>query len=309
MKVWIGLYAAKWSRFWFEADGRAQIRLFRIGFGLLLFVFYSIRTLDFELFYGQSGIMPLAILPDLLPMQYRLSLFQYLTSDAALWIGNGVFLLSLLAFAFGIWPRISVLVAWGLHLSFVHRDLAIAYGADMISCFFLFFLCFADYRDDRRYRTGDLRATLGSMSYRLCQVQVCIIYGFSGLKKLKGFTWWSGDAIWSSLSDPQLARWDFSWASHFPLALAAVAYLTVAWEIYFPVLIWVRAIRKPLLIVGIFLHLGIAVGLCLSYFGGLMVLTYLLFLDRRTLERGVLKLESMKAYFTRNSQVPAPASD
>jgi hypothetical protein len=300
---------AIWNRFWFEADGRAQTRVFRIGFGLLLLVFYSIRTMDFNLFYGEGGLMPVSILSDVAPMEYRFSIFRYLTSDTALWIGNWVFLASLLALILGIRPRLSVLLTWFLHVSFVHRDLGIAYGADMISCFFLFFLCMADHRSDREYRPGDLQATLGSMAYRLCQIQVCVIYGFSGLKKLKGVTWWSGEAIWNSLSDPQLARWDFSWASHFPLALAFTAYLTIAWEVYFPALIWVRPIRKPLLLIGILLHLGIAVSLCLSFFSLLMVLTYSFFLDREVLGAAEGWVRRQAAKFKGTAKVPAPVSD
>ena len=152
----IARFAGSWNRFWFEADGRTQIRIFRLGFGLLLLACYLIRTLDFELFYGQSGLMPLSILTDVAPMQYRFSVFHYLTSDAALWIGNGFSWRVSWPLRSGYRPRVTVIVAWALHLSFVHRNLSIAYGVDMISCFFLFFLCFADYREDREYRPGDL---------------------------------------------------------------------------------------------------------------------------------------------------------
>jgi hypothetical protein len=297
-----------WDRFWFESDGRAQLGLFRVGFGLLLLGCYLIRSLDLELFYGQHGIMPVEILTDVLPMDYRFSIFRYFTSSTALWIGNGIFLASLLSFSLGKWPRVSVFVAWILHLSFVHRNLAIAYGVDTISCFYLFFLLFADYRDDEHYRPGDLQAVLGSMAYRLCQIQVCVIYGYSGLKKLKGYSWWNGEAIWSSLADSQLARWDFSVLSHFPLSLAFAAYLTLAWEIYFPALIWFKPIRKPLLTIGVLLHLGIAVGLNLPFFAAIMVLTYVLFLDREAISWCLKTFQGVKNKFV-FFKVPRPASD
>lgn len=277
--------AQGWNRFWFEADGRAQIRVFRLGLGLLLFACYAIRSFDLELYYGENGIMPLAVLHEISQMDYRWSLFRIFPDMGAVWAGNIVFLASLLGVAFLKRPRLAVVVAWALHVSFVHRNLSINYGVDMISCFYFFFLLFADYRGDRNYRPGDLRATLGSMAYRLCQIQVCIIYGYSGLKKLKGHTWWNGEAIWNSLAQTQLARWDFSWMAHFPLVLAAATFLTLAWEIYFPALIWIKPIRIPLLIVGVLLHLGIALGLSLPFFGILMTLTYVFFLDRETLVR------------------------
>jgi hypothetical protein len=276
-----------WCRFWFETDGRAQMRVFGVGLGLLLFACYAIRSLDLTLFFGEHGLMPSAILPDVMPMDYRWSIFRVWTSDAALWAGNAVLLAGLLAMAFQAWSgkgrrwaRATTLVVWTVHVSFVHRNLAVAYGVDTISCFYLFYLLFDDYRSDADYRAGDLRATLGSMAYRLCQIQLCIIYAYSGLKKLKGYTWWNGEAIWNSLADPQLARADFTYLAHFPMALAAVAYLTLAWETYFPALIWVKPLRKPMLVVGVALHLGIAIGLNLFFFGMLMMLTYVLFLER-----------------------------
>lgn len=274
-----------WNRFWFEADGRAQVKVFRVAFALLLFACYAIRSLDLELFFGAHGIMPSDILPDIMPMEYRFSLFRIFTDSVTLWIGNVVLLAGLLALAAGFHSRVAALIVWALHLSFVHRNMSVAYGVDTISCFFLFYLLFADYRDDRNFKSGDIRAILGSMSFRFCQIQVCIIYAFSGLKKLKGFTWWNGDAIWNSLAGPQLARWDFSWLAHFPYTLAGVAYLTLAWEIYFPALIWIKPLRIPMLLVGVILHLGIAIGLNLTFFASLMVLTYVFFLDRETIAR------------------------
>jgi hypothetical protein len=309
LKATLSACVRGWSRFWFESDGRAQVAAFRVGFGLLLLGCYLVRTLDLELFYGDHGIMPLSILGDVAPMDYRFSVFRIFTSYQAVWIGNALYLTSLLALALGYFPRVAVLVAWLLHVSFVHRNLSIAYGVDMISCFFLLFLCFADFRDDRRYRPGDLQATLGSMAYRLCQIQVCIIYGYSGLKKLKGVLWWNGEAIWNSMADPQLARWDFSWAAHFPLALAAAAYLTLAWEVYFPALIWFRPIRLPVLLVGVFLHLGIAVTLNLPVFAVLMVLTYVFFLDRATIETARAWVIQRLRFSIFRTKVPAPASE
>jgi hypothetical protein len=146
------------------------------------------------------------------------------------------------------------------------------------------------------------------MAYRLCQIQVCVIYGYSGLKKLKGQVWWAGDALWNSLADPQLARWDFSWLAHFALPLTGLTFLTLAWEIYFPAMVWVRPIRKPVLMIGVFLHLGIAIGLNLPFFAALMISTYLLFLDRETLTHGasILKKSKIISIFFK---VPRPASE
>src|SRR4051812_42072766 len=82
-----GLYQS-WNRFWFEADGSAQITLFRICLGILLFFFYVVRSLDLELFYTDAGMLRLLVLPDLVPMRFRFSLFSVFTSHEALWAFN-----------------------------------------------------------------------------------------------------------------------------------------------------------------------------------------------------------------------------
>lgn len=278
-----------WERFWFEADGREQVRAFRLGLGMLLFFCYAIRSFDLELFFGESGIMPLAILDEVAPMAYRWTLLSSVTSPALLWGINLAFLASLLAVALAPRPRVAVVIAWALHLSFVRRNLAISYGVDMVACFFLAFLCLADFRAEgskQRYRAGDLRATLGSMAYRLFQIQVCVIYAYSGLKKLKGATWWNGEAFWFAMTQTEVARMDFSWLAHFPLTVAFLTYATLAWEIYFPALIWFKAIRKPFLAIGVFLHLGIALGINLVFFAALMILSYVFFLDSKQVAQG-----------------------
>jgi hypothetical protein len=282
----VGKWEQVWNAFWFKADGRAQLRAFRLLLGLLLFACYAIRSLDLELYYGPKGLMTLEALGDVLPQEFRYSVFQVFPGTAALWAGNWIFLASLLTLTLGLLPRLSAVVALILHVSFIHRNLAVSYGVDTISCFYLLFFCLADFRSDSEYKPGDLQATLGSVAYRLFQIQICVIYGYSGLKKLKGVTWWSGDALWASLAQWQLTRWDFSWMAHFPLVLTGLTFLTLAWEIYFPVLIWIRPVRKPLLLMGLGMHAGIALALNLPFFGLLMAFGYVFFLDRLEL-RGV----------------------
>lgn len=298
----------QWGRFWFEADGRAQFRLFRRSFSMLLFVCYLVRSFDLDLYFGTSSIVSVGALPDLMPMDYRYSVFNYFTGDAALWIGNGIFLASLLTLALGFLPRFSAVLALLLHVSFVHRNPAIAYGVDTVSCFFLLFLCFADFRTDTEYKAGDFQATLGSMFFRLAQIQLCVIYGYSGLKKLKGGTWWSGDAMWASLAQVQLTRWDFSWVAHFPILLGFMTFLTLAWEIYFPAIIWYRPLRIPVLLAGVAMHAGIGIGLNLPFFGALMVTIYAFFLEPAQIAWIESLPSAAKVKFS-FSKVPRPVAD
>jgi hypothetical protein len=272
-----------WCKFWFESQAPARWRLFRVTFGWFLFIFYAFRTLELDLYFSDTGIMPLKAIPDIMPMDARTSLLYYLTGAGWMWGLHLLFLASLAALALGLKPRIAAIVAYVLHISFLHRDMAPSYGVDMISSFFLFYLCFADDRPSRGFR-----GALSSMAFRLSQVQICIIYAYSGLDKVKGPQWWAGEALWGVVSNQQLARWDFTPLSHLPLLLVAGTYLTLMWEIYFPVLIWVKPVRNAMLLFGVALHIGIGLVVNIPFFGALMILSYIFFVDEG-FARGLLE--------------------
>lgn len=268
-----------WNRFWFETGAPERTRLFRVVFGAMLFALYLIRTLDLELFFSESGVVPLSVAPDLIPMEYRKSLLFIFTSDLALWIVNAILLVSLATLTLGIASRLSAFVAFVMHVSILHRNMAPNYGVDMIATFFLFYLCFADFSSPEKRRAAGPKAWLGSMALRFLQLQTCIIYMYAGLDKVKGPQWWGGEALWGVVSNVQIARWDFSFLSSFPLGVVLATYFTLVWEIYFPVLVWFKAVRPYVLVFGVLLHIGIGVTVSIPFFGALMIISYIPFLE------------------------------
>lgn len=272
-----------WCEFWFDSYSPATLRLFRVALAGMLFVYYGIRTFDLELFFSSTGIMPLSAINDVIEMKYRHSLLFYFTSNGALWFFHVFYLASLAALVFGFWPRAAAIIAYVLHVSFMHRNMAPSYGVDLISTFFLFYFCFASYRP--KETLSEFTKSMGSMAYRLMQIQVCIIYAYSGLDKVKGMPWWHGEALWTVVANAQIARFDFTYMAHFPLVIIALTYMTLAWEIYFPVLVWLKPVRNFVLIFGVLTHIGIAIVINIPFFGMLMILTYILFLDKNLINK------------------------
>lgn len=275
LQSFLRLGVVHWDRFWFHSENQEQVKLFSRLLGAVLLFAYSIRSLDLELYFSDRGIAPLAMLSEISDMQYRFSILHYFSSLSALWILNSVFLISLLLMVIGVLPSLASIVAWVLHLSFLHRNPGSFYGVDSISTFYLFFFCIADFR--KKPIDGDWRAVLGSVAFRLCQLQLCIIYFYAGIHKLKGMYWWRGEAVWGVLANAQMARWDFSWVAHFPLFITFCTYVTLLFEIYFPVLIWGRRTRIPFLITGALFHLGIAVTMNIPIFAAMMTVSYTVF--------------------------------
>jgi len=72
---------------------------------------------------------------------------------------------------------------------------------------------------------------------------------------------------------------------HAPAAVAALSSFVVLWEIYFPVLVWNKALKPWVLGTGVALHAFIGSVMSLPFFSWFMVAAYALFVDPRRLER------------------------
>ena len=166
------------------------------------------------------------------------------------------------------------------------------FGVDMIASFYFLYLCFADasykYSVDAWLGGGSKKLSIrGHIAWRLMQFQLCVIYGFAGLEKLKGVRWWDGSAMWDVFQISNMQRFDLSFVVHFPLVLAAAVYVVLFWEIYFPILIWLPRFRPYMLFFGFLMHVGIYVFMNLPSFAFMMISLYILFLTREEIECGL----------------------
>jgi hypothetical protein len=355
--------SAAWDEFFFAAPDFFHVALFRFVVAMNMFVMYLLRHFDREFYFSDNGFIPFHRALEVLPEFYQPSVsalrvlgdvFGHLfnpLSDHLYSQGPGhlssflsgpiffslhwLFLVVLLALALGLVGRLGAVAAFVLHIIFLQRNLAIVYGADIVSTFWLFYLCFmrsnkelglinyiknrfwvhrrADRSNDSkrsprgfnisywvelarersvvsRFKfiskmSSSLKSTSGSplsltgVGVRLAQIQLCIIYFYSGFEKLKGQPWWEGTAIWQVIGNDQLAMFNFAFLKSVPLLLTVATYITVLFEVYFPALVWFRRTRRWLLLLGIGLHIGIAVSIGLYFFSIAMLSVYILFLD------------------------------
>lgn len=278
-----------WNQFWFEAseDYLSSLALFRIVFGLVMAFFYMTRQQDVALYYTNEGLMPVSYLNTLEPLKYNFSSFLYINNLPLLQCLHGLLIAACVSLSFGFLTRFSALLVYGLAHEFFQRDPAAMFGVDSISIFFALYLIFS--RAGERYsldaiffkfkKTGEWGRMLGSVSYRLMQVQLCVVYTYSGWEKLKGTRWWDGSAVWDVMTMGNLQRWDMSFVSHMPFVLALIAYTVLFFEIYFVVLICFERIRNYVLAYGVMMHIGIIIFMNLPSFGSMMISVYALFLS------------------------------
>ncbi|MBL7716865.1 MAG: hypothetical protein JNL01_15470 [Bdellovibrionales bacterium] len=280
MKRWLKKTAADlwkgWVGFAFQTESAHRYRLFEIFFPIVLFSHYITLVQDLDFFYGPQGLVTPAKIDDMIEMSGRFSILMLNSSMLWVWTCYLIFLGSLLCIIFGKFQRVAAAIALALHVSFIHRNVSIAFGMDLISIFFLFYLIFG--AGVGHVKVSNWKTELRSLGLRFAQLQLCVIYAYSGIEKLKGISWWRGEAMWLAISNPQLGRIDVTWLSHFPFLIVLGTYLPLVWEVYFPAIIWIPAIRKWVLGFGVLFHALIAVTMSLPHFGVVMVSLYVLFL-------------------------------
>lgn len=270
------LLIKSWNTFWFESFDQKRFRLFQVVFLSTILVLYGFRLLDFEFLYTDKGLLPFSILSDIPELLYKGLPLEHLAKNATLGFVLHIILIALIAltlFYRQIWP-LAVLI-YVLHVVFLRRNPMSVYGVDMVATFWFLYMAMVNPT-----AKSQVWQSINSVAYRLIQLQLCIIYAYSGFDKARGLTWWKGDAVWYALGNTQVSSIDFSFLAHTPAILTIMAFVTVLWETYFPVLIWVPQIKKYVLTIGIALHLGIAFMMNLYEFSFVMLAAYPLFMNR-----------------------------
>ncbi len=283
-----------WEQFWFDGPvGLLNLAVFRIIFSGTLFVMYLSRQTDVDLFYTDQGILPKALSVQILPEGFRPPWQLTFWPDA--WVGTVhlFFVLCLLMVFLGFFSRIFAWIAVYLHVSFLYRNYGVAFGVDQITSFFLVYLAFTQsdarlsVRSWWRQKKGKLPLggdTLTTVFYRLIQLQLCVIYAYSGMEKLRGASWWDGTALWSVFANSQFVIADLTWMRHLPFLIVAISFSTILFEIYFPVLVWGKKSRPYVLAAGVLFHSGIAIVMALWSFAVVMLSPYVLFLSEEKLK-------------------------
>ncbi len=317
------------DRFFFEFSSPLALAAFRWMFGLTLLLNVVLRMVHTEFYFTDLGGVPTEGALDMLPGYFQPPVEIYPTTLGAAWGFQIVETAAILLGTIGVFGRIGSRLVWSVvyfcHMALMQRNYSIVYGADMISSFWLFGLCFMDSSERlsvrewlasrrRGARAGGIghgavsgRVTdtsrrsmfpvfepawsriLTSVGLRLIQIQLCVIYMYTGFEKLKGNDWWDQTAVWKVLGNEQLMMADLSFLRNAPLIIGLATWGTVLFEVYAPVLFWPRATRKWMLMAGWLLHVGIGLTMGLYIFSLTMMSAYLLFLDSRWLEGKLVK--------------------
>ena len=268
----------------FENQTPELLGLMRIMLCATLFYLACFRHLNIEQYTAESMI-PRDLSLGMFPEFYRPFIAFFVWPDqwapAVHLLLIGLYVLNTL----GLSNRMLMFVTWAIAQGFIQRNYSILFGADMIGNLSLFYLSFTKANDYFSLKTKIFKSSvvqndlLSSVFYRLIQFQICIIYGYTGFEKLKGVTWWDGTALWTVLANPQFTNYDLIFLRNFPIVFAVGTFVTIIFEVYFPVMVAVRKTRPYWLWAGVFFHLAIGMVLSLMPFSLVMCAPYFLFLS------------------------------
>ncbi|HVA46989.1 MAG TPA: HTTM domain-containing protein [Pirellulales bacterium] len=295
---------AGWNRFWFTPADPATLGLIRVMAGAMLLYTHLVWTLGLADFFGaESWTSPHAASLALADSgTYAWSYFWLIQSPALLCAAHIAALVVFALLMLGLFSRVVSILAYLAAVSYVNRVPGALFGLDQINCMLAMYLMIgpsgAAYSLDRLRlpRAADgprppaAPSTSANLAVRLMQVHMCVIYFFAAMGKLRGDSWWSGDAMWLSVANLEYQSWDVTWLARWPLLSAIATQVTVYWELFFCVLVWPRLTRPLMLVLAVPVHLGIAVCMGMITFGLIMLVGCVSFvppwLVRWCLERG-----------------------
>lgn len=226
-----------------------------------------------EIWGSQSYIIPIEPLPTFFSkLYYILANPNY--ADYYPWV-MGVQLTAILGWFLNRWRRVfSVLIYVSTALLFSVAD-AYTTGGHYLVVLFAFYFIFMTEKTG-----GPVQNTLSNLFLFACKVQLAIVYLFAGLYKIHGEHWVIGDAVYLLLNIREFSHpWVREWLLPHSALLKVATWVGLGYQLLFPIFIWIKPLKWPLLTVGVGFHLFIALAMGLPDFGFLMILSYTMFVS------------------------------
>lgn len=176
--------------------------------------------------------------------------------------------------------RMAALLIYLSTLLLFSRAYLFSIGGHYLVHLMLFYLVFMDEDILPTDRWAPQRLVLSNLFFWAARIQVIIIYLLSGVYKLFGAYWLSGEAVGYMLAIEE-------WSTPFIMEhlggvnvlTIGLTYLTLAYLLLFPILVWYRPIKRWLMLFGICFHIGLGWAVGVMDFSIVMIICYLLFWD------------------------------
>ncbi len=300
-----------WNKFWFAAGSPIPMALFRIAIGFLVLVFYWWISPEATTFFGTNPIVAPATVERWMGSP-QLDVLSFLPSDNS-WLHGALILLvvSGICLILGIFSRLNAFIVYLIMLSLDSRNHFVLNTGIKIMIIMTLFLVVSRcgealsfkrlFRIWRKENPEFGPAKDGSIfGQRLMQVQMALVYWSAAACKLHGAAWIDGTAVYYAVHLTQFQRFtapflDQIWVSR------VLSWGTLAFELSFPFLVWIKEFRYPLLLAGVLFHTGLDWAMVIPLFQLVMLSGYICFIDAADFRKAKAGIQGLSRRFIKTS--------
>lgn len=172
--------------------------------------------------------------------------------------------------------RIVHFLIWYLYINLYYNAAAVQNGGNNLVALILFYLAINNSESNLQKSPFDI--LINNLSAMAARIQIALMYAVAGIYKLTGETWLNGTALMYIFNNPEYSLPAFStWFGNQLWFIYLTTYTTLAFQLLFPVAVWLIPIRKYILWIGSVFHLAIAIFMGIPDFGIIMLIMYILF--------------------------------
>jgi hypothetical protein len=293
----------------FEPISPYPLSAFRILFGVCVTATLILLHQDWMAWFGLHGWVSTETIHQA-ESGFRLNVFDLLPdNDGWIRLCFWIFLAASVCLVAGFCSRLSGSVVFLALNALNQRMPLILHGGDTFlrdaSFFLAFSPCGAVCSLDaliRRRRGLPHPTKVIPWAQRLIQYQFVVIYACSFLWKIKGQSWRDGTALFYVWHLRELQRFPVPSIFRANAAIHLESWAVMIFELGFPLLIWFKSFRAPLLIAGLTFHLTMEYALNIPMFQWDMISAYVLFVDPDSFERRInLLSKPFKRWFGRHA--------
>ncbi|MEA2664818.1 MAG: hypothetical protein QOI11_1762 [Candidatus Eremiobacteraeota bacterium] len=295
----------------------------RIGIAAVLLTKFCCESRYLLEFYGSTGLTSWTITDAVLPpyaprLNWLRPAFEAfrLSDDRALVAFATLYAALLVLLLLGYRTRLTAPAAWLGHLVLNNTGSLSSYGLDQYANIALFYCAIAPCGavlslDALRRGTAAAGGFWPSLVFLVLRLNFALSYLGAGLAKAQGPQWWSGEAIWRAVMQPQFhaAYLQWSWLPSVPLVAQLVCWGTLVVELGYAVFIWPARTRPVWLLAAIGMHAGIALALGLWLFASVMIVMNVALFAPQAVDAVLARLASYRPAWAALSASPAATEE
>jgi hypothetical protein len=213
------------------------------------------------------------------------------------------YILMLLFFLFGIGKNIVACLCFLLLFLLQKINNVEVNGGDVLARFSMLCLCFCNSFQYLCYKPNTsstpFKNVVSNLAVLSIMIQLCVAYLLAFYHKINNSYWQNGTAMYYIFNTEAYMSFRFNKTLANQNWIVYIStYFTLVLEFLFPIFIWIKRFRKPLIIGGLLLHLGIYIFMMLYNLQFVFISIYGLFLSNNwwiaVIDKVELKLKKLQ---------------